>query len=81
MDKFAQAAIVESPKRILLPSATCRVERASEAEGALKVSANCASSITYTSRSVMIVLRSPTELAYSATGDPVLATALKKCPP
>ena len=80
IDKFAQAAIVE-PKRILLPSATCRVERASEAEGALKVSANCASSITYTSRSVMIVLRSPTELAYSATGDPVLATALKKCPP
>ena len=27
VDKFAQAAIVESPKRILLPSATCRVER------------------------------------------------------
>jgi hypothetical protein len=80
VDKFAQAAIVE-PKRILLPSDTCRVERASEAEGALKVSANCASSITYTSRSVMIVLRSPTELAYSATGDPVLATALKKCAP
>ena len=80
IDKFAQAAIVEQ-KRILLPSATCRVERASEAEGALKVSANCATSITYTSRSVMIVLRSPTELAYSATGDPVLATALKKCAP
>lgn len=45
------------------------------------MSANCASSNTYTSRSVMIVLRSPTELAYSATGDPVLATTLKKCAP
>ena len=33
VDKFAQAAIVESPKRILLPSATCQIERASEAEG------------------------------------------------
>ncbi len=80
LDKFAQAAIVE-PKRILLPSATCRVEGASEAEGALKVSAECADSITYTPRSVMITLRSPTELLYSASGDPLLATALKKCPP
>ena len=80
VDKFAQAAIVE-PKRILLPSATCRVESASEAEGALKVSAECADSITYTSRSVMISLRSATELLYSASGDPVLATTLKKCAP
>jgi hypothetical protein len=80
VDKFAQAAIVES-KRILLPSASCRVEGASEAEGALKVSAECADSITYTPRSVMITLRSPTELLYSASGDPVLATTLKKCPP
>ncbi len=80
VDKFAQAAIVE-PKRILLPSATCQVAGASEAGGALKVSAECADSITYTTRSVMIVLRSPTELAYSATGDPVLATTLKKCAP
>jgi len=81
VDKFAQAAIVESPKRILLPSATCQVERASEAEGALKVSAECADSISYTSRSVMIVLRSATELVYSASGDPALATTLKKCAP
>ena len=80
VDKFAQAAIVE-PKRILLPSATCQVAGASEVEGALKVSAECADSITYSTRSVMIVLRSATELAYSATGDPVLATTLKKCAP
>jgi len=81
VDKFAQAAIVESPKRILLPSATCRIDRASEAEGALKVSAECEDSISYTSRSVMIVLRSETELVYSASGDPALATTLKKCAP
>ena len=81
VDKFAQAAIVESPKRILLPSATCQIERASEAEGALKVSADCADSISYTSRSVMISLRSATELIYSASGDPALATTLKKCAP
>ena len=79
VDKFAQAAIVESTKKILLPSATCRIEGASEAEGGLKVSADCEDSISYTSRSVIIALRSATELVYSASGDPALATTLKKC--
>ncbi len=81
VDKFAQAAIVESPKKILLPSAICQIDGASQAEGALKVSAECQDSISYTSRSVMIALRSPTELIYSASGDPALATTLKKCAP
>ena len=81
VDKFAQAAIVELPKKILLPSATCRIDGASGADGALKVSAECADSISYSPRSVMIALRSPTELIYSATGDPALATTLKKCAP
>ena len=81
VDKFAQAAIVESPKKILLPSATCRIDGASGADGVLKVSADCEDSISYTPRSVMIALRSPTELVYSATGDPALATTLKKCAP
>ncbi len=81
VDKFAQAAIVESPKRILLPSATCQIDGASQTEGGLKVSAECADSISYTSRNTVITLRSPTELMYSATGDPVLATTLKKCAP
>ena len=81
VDKFAQAAIVESPKKILLPSAICRIDGAWEVEGMLKVSADCEDSISYTSRSVMIALRSPTELIYSASGDSALATTLKKCAP
>ncbi len=81
VDKFAQAAIVESPKKILLPSATCQIAGASQVEGALKVSAECASSISFTSRSTVIMLRSPTELVYSASGDAVLSTTLKKCAP
>jgi hypothetical protein len=81
VDKFAQAAIVESQKRILLPSAICRIDGASEAEGALKVSADCEDSISYTSRSVVIALRSATELIYSASGDSALATTLKKRAP
>jgi len=81
MDKFAQAAIVESPKKILLPSAICRIDGAREAEGMLKVSADCEDSISFTPRSVMIALRSTTELVYSASGDAALATTLKKCAP
>jgi hypothetical protein len=81
VDKFAQAAIVESPKKILLPSAICRIEGASLVEGMLKVSADCEDSISYTPRSVMIALRSTTELVYSASGDAALATTLKKCAP
>jgi hypothetical protein len=81
VDKFAQAAIVESPKRIVLPSAICRIDGASEVEGSLKVNADCEDSISFTPRSVMIALRSATELIYSASGDPALATSLKKCAP
>ena len=81
VDKFAQAAIVESPKKLLLPSAICRIDGAREAEGMLKVSADCEDSISFTPRSVMIALRSATELIYSASGDAALATTLKKCAP
>jgi hypothetical protein len=79
IDKFAQAAIVES-QRIRLPSATCQLERASQEGGALKVSADCQDSISYTSRTVYIRLKSDNEVAYSPTGDPVLATTLMRCP-
>ena len=79
VDKFAQAAIVES-QQIRLPSAVCRLETATREGGALRLSADCQDSISYTSRTVYIKLRSDTELSYSATGDPVLATALTKCP-
>ena len=70
-----------STKRILLPSAICRIEDTSLVEGMLKVSAECEDSISYTSRSVMIALRSTTELVYSASGNSALATTLKKCAP
>ena len=79
IDKFAQAAIVES-QRIRLPSATCRIDRASKDGGALKVSGDCQDSISHTSRTVYIRLKSDNEVAYSPTGDPVLATTLMRCP-
>lgn len=79
VDKFAQAAIVE-PQRIRLPSAVCRLETATREAGALRLSADCQDSVSYTSRTVYIKLKSDTEVFYSATGDPVLATTLMKCP-
>ena len=79
MDKFAQAAIVKS-QRIRLPSAVCQVESASKEGGALKLNAECQDSISYTSRTVHVKLRSDSEMFYSPTGDPVLGTTLMKCP-
>ena len=79
VDKFAQAVIVEL-QRIRLPSAVCQVESASQEGGALKLNADCQDSISYTSRTVHVKLRSDSEMFYSPTGDPVLATTLIKCP-
>jgi biotin carboxyl carrier protein len=79
IDQFAQAAIVE-PQRIRLPSATCQLESAASDGGSLKLIAECADIISYTSRTVYVKLRSNDELVYSPTGDPVLATNLRKCP-
>ena len=78
VDKFAQAAIIES-QRIRLPSATCRLERGSVVNGALKVSGECQDTISYTSRTVYLKLRSGNQLAYSPTGDIALETTLTKC--
>jgi HlyD family secretion protein len=78
VDKFARAAIVDS-QRIRLPSSTCRVERASPEGGALKLSADCQDSISYTSRTVDIKLKSKTEIVYSPTGDPDLDSTMVKC--
>jgi len=79
VDQFAQAAIVES-LRIRLPSAVCQVESASHEGGALKLDAECQDSVSYTLRTVHVKLRSNTEIFYSPTGNPVLGTALMKCP-
>jgi hypothetical protein len=78
VDQFAQAAIVES-QRIRLPSAVCQVESASRESGALKLDAECQDTVSYTSRTVHVKLRSDTEMFYSPTGDPVLSTTLMKC--
>src|SRR5271157_4371075 len=79
VDQFAQAAIIES-QRIRLPTSVCRLERASHEGGALKVSGGCQDSISYTSQTAYVKLRSKNEIVFNPNGDPALDTSMTRCP-
>ncbi len=78
VDKFAQAAII-APQQIVTPSSTCRVQKVSHQNGAIKVTANCSDSIGYSTDTAEIRFGSGGEIIYSPTGDPALGTTLIKC--
>ena len=78
VDPFAQAAIIES-QRIRLPTGVCRLERASRRGGALEVSGECQDSISYTSRTAYIKLRSKNEIVFNPTSDSALDTSMMRC--
>ena len=78
VDKFAQAMIIES-QRIRLPTGVCRLERASREGGALRVSGECQDSISYTSQTTYVKLRSNNEILFNPNGDPALNTSLMRC--
>ena len=79
VDQFAQAAIIES-QRIRLPTSICRLERASHEGGALKVSGECQDSISYTSQTAYVKLRSKNVIVFNPNGDPALDTSMTRCP-
>ena len=79
VDQFAQAAIIES-QRIRLPTSICRLERASHEGGALKVSGECQDSISYTSQTAYVKLRSKNEIVFNPNGDPALDTSMNAVP-
>jgi len=79
VDKFAQAAIIE-PQAIYSPSSACQVKQASRSGDAVKISAVCRDSISYTSLTAQIKIKSDSEIVYSPTGDPILDTNWIKCP-
>jgi HlyD family secretion protein len=79
VDQFAQAAIIES-QRIRLPTSICRLERASHEGSALKVSGECQESISYTSQTAYVKLRSKNEIVFNPNGDPALDTSMTRCP-
>ena len=77
--QFAQAAIIES-QRIRLPTGVCPLERASRRGGALEVSGECQDSISYTSQTAYVKLRSENEIVFNPNGDPALDTPMTRCP-
>ena len=79
IDRFAQAAIIE-PQSIRAPASTCRVHGVSHANDAIKITAECNDSISYTTQTVQITVKSGSEIVYSPTGDHALDTTLVKCP-
>jgi hypothetical protein len=79
VDQFAQAAIIES-QRIRLPTGVCRLERASPQGGALEVRGECQDSISYTSRTAYIKLRSKNEIVFNPNHDSAIDTLMARCP-
>ncbi|MGA9849152.1 MAG: hypothetical protein WBQ45_16125 [Roseiarcus sp.] len=78
VDKFAQAATI-TLQQFVTPSSTCRIRRVSHGNGAIKVDADCSDSISYTTQTTLITIRSASEIVFSPTGDLALATTLIRC--
>jgi hypothetical protein len=78
VDKFAQAVII-TPSTIYLPSQTCQIRSVSHVGGVDKLEFDCRDSISYTSQSVEIEVKSVTEMVYRPNGDKTLDTAMVRC--
>jgi hypothetical protein len=78
VDQFAQAAII-TRGTVTLPNQTCQVTGASQAGGLTKLEFQCRDSISYTSQTVEIEVKSGTSMVYRPNGDKTLDTALIKC--
>jgi hypothetical protein len=80
VDQFAQAAII-TPAAVVLPNQTCQVTGEKRQNGLTTLDFNCRDSISYTSQSVEIEIKSGSEMIYRPNGDKTLDTALIKCGP
>jgi HlyD family secretion protein len=79
VDEFAQAMIIDA-RQIRLPTGVCRLERTSREGSALRMRGECEDSISYTSQTTYVKLRSRNEIAFNPNGDPALDTSLMRCP-
>jgi hypothetical protein len=80
VDEFAQAAII-TPGQVVLPNQTCQVTSQKRQNGLTTLDFSCKDSISYTSQSVEIEVRSPSEIVYRPNGDKTLDTAMVRCGP
>ena len=77
-DQFAQAAII-TPGTVIMPNQTCQVTGVSNNKGLITVTSTCKDSISYTSQSVEIEIKSGSQIVYRPNGDKTLDTILVKC--
>ena len=78
VDQFAQAAII-TPGQVVLPNQTCSVTGEKRQNGLTTLDFSCRDTISYTSQSVEIEVRSPSEMVYRPNGDKTLDTTMVKC--
>ncbi len=78
VDQFAQAAIIEQGT-VIQPNQTCQVTSVAHDKGLTKLDFICRDTISYTSQSVEIEVKSGTEMVYRPNGDKTLDTTLVKC--
>jgi len=78
VDQFAQAAII-SGGTVVLPNQTCRVTNVTHDKGLTNLSFECRDTISYTSQSVEIEVKSASEIVYRPNGDKTLDTTLVRC--
>ena len=78
VDQFAQAAII-TPGSVMLPNQTCSVTGDRRQNGLTMLEFNCRDTISYTSQSVEIEIKSASEMVYRPNGDKTLDTTLVKC--
>jgi hypothetical protein len=78
VDQFAQAAII-TPGQVALPNQTCQVTGQKRQNGLTTLDFTCRDSISYTSQSVEIEVKSASEMVYRPNGDKTLDTTLIKC--
>ena len=62
-----------------MPNQTCQVTSATHDKGLTKLDFTCRDTISYTSQSVEIEVKSATEMVYRPNGDKTLDTTLVKC--
>ncbi len=78
VDQFAQAAII-TQGTVIQPNQTCQVMSVVHDNGLTKLDFTCRDTISYTSQSVEIEVKSSTEMIYRPNGDKTLDTTLVKC--
>jgi len=78
VDQFAQAAII-TPGAIVMPNQTCQVTGSAHENGLTKLEFQCRDTISYTTQSVEIEVKSDASMVYRPNGDKTLDTALIKC--